>query len=69
MKPLIYLVIPWIGVGGMEKRMVEVWLHHAPNHDRLRLALPAGTLEALRLRPDIGDRLLEYSDRLEIIHP
>jgi glycosyltransferase involved in cell wall biosynthesis len=66
--PPVYLVIPSTGVGGMEKRLVEVWLRLAPLHDNLRLVLSQGTLAALREQPEISD-LSRFADRLTVFAP
>jgi glycosyltransferase involved in cell wall biosynthesis len=59
----IYLVIPSTGVGGMEKRLVEVWLRLAPQHERLHLIVSHQTYAALLARPDLGD-LSALADRV-----
>lgn len=65
MKPVV-LVIAREGVGGVEKRLTEVWLHLAPRLPQLRLLVRRSTFEQLLARPDLG-ALAQYLNRINVI--
>ncbi len=64
----VYLIIPSAGVGGMEKRLVEVWMKLAQHHARLHLILSHQTHAALLARPDLSD-LATLADQLILFDP
>lgn len=64
----VYLVIPSTGVGGMEKRLVEVWLQLAPRHAALHLVVSHQTHAALLARPDLSE-LATLADRVTLFDP
>lgn len=64
----VYLVIPSAGVGGMEKRLVEVWLQLASHHAALHLVVSHQTHAALLARPDLGD-LAALAERVILFDP
>lgn len=66
--PPVYLVVPSTGVGGMEKRLVEVWLRLAPQHECLHLILSHQTYAGLLARPDLND-LAALADRVMLFDP
>jgi glycosyltransferase involved in cell wall biosynthesis len=65
---LVYLVIPSTGVGGMEKRLVEIWLRLAPHHTSLHLVVSHLTYAALLARPDLRD-LAALVDQVILFDP
>lgn len=65
MKPIV-LVIAADGVGGVETRLSEVWLHLAPRMPQLRMLVRRGTLDQLCLRPDLAG-LRKFVDRIQTV--
>lgn len=65
MKPTV-LVITSGGVGGVEKRLSEVWLHLAPKLAHLRMVVRRSTFEQLCRRPDLSG-LARFRDRVMLV--
>lgn len=60
------MVIAANGVGGVEKRMSELWLHLAPRNPHLRMLVRESTFKELCRRPDLK-ALEDYRDRIETV--
>jgi len=62
----VYVIIPSCGVGGMEKRITEVWLRLVLRYSNLYLVLSKSTYDALLARPDMIE-LEKFKDRVLLL--
>ncbi|MDT9599638.1 glycosyltransferase family 4 protein [Sphingosinicella rhizophila] len=63
-----YLIITSRAVGGMEKRLLEIWQELAGRGCDVRLVIPGPTYRQLRKRPDLAP-LARLEARIQLIDP